>query len=175
MRGIIPQKRGSILFCSAHYVLFAHFWAMEQKIHTDSLKAYARYLYVMEHKTLTEIEKEAGINPADLRRWEADENWKNQHIGILASKQKQIGLLYELVEKLGERIRDAQEPNPKDAELLARYTASIRNLDTRVDLGTINEVAQKFCLWLRPRNRELSIKVCNAFGDFLAEEARFLA
>ncbi len=174
MRFMLQQKRVSMDFCSSRYFLFTHFWAMEQQLQNDSLKAHARYLYVIERKEEPEIIEETNISAAELRRLVVEESWANQRLGMLTSKQKQLSFIYSMLEKLALKMDKTEDPNAKDVELMNKYTVSIRNLDTRTDLGTINEIGQKFCLWLRPRNKELSIKVCTAFGEFLAEEAKAL-
>lgn len=174
MRFMMQQKRVIIDFCSVRYFLITHFWVMEQQIQYDSLKAHARYLYVIEHKEEQEIIHETNISAAELRRLIMQESWANQRLGMLTSKQKQLSFIYGLLEKLALKMDKTEDPNVKDVELMNKLTANIRNLDTRTDLGTINEIGQKFCLWLRPRNRDLSMQVCKFFGDFLAEQAKAL-
>ena len=145
---------------------------MEDKLHTDLNRSLARYLYAVEFKEPDQIAKETDIPANAIRDWIGQGSWGNLRNGLLTSKRHQMTILYDMLAKLSEKIRAAADPNIKDVELMTKYTASIRNLDTTTDLGTITEVGRKFCLWLRQRDKELSHKVCAAFGDFLADEAK---
>jgi transposase len=62
--------------------------------------------------------------------------------------------------------------SPKDADIIAKITASIKRLETESSIGDIVEVARAFIEFVRPHNLELSKQITNLFDVFITAKMK---
>ena len=129
---------------------------MNEGMKGEQRRSYARLLYTKEGYSISDTAIATGVDEAQVRQWLQEGNWNGQKSAWLVSGETQLENLYGLLEQVIARMRAAEEVNPKDADLAAKYTAAIRNLDTDTSVTQIIAVAKLFTLWLRRSDMELA-------------------
>lgn len=142
---------------------------METQFTRDKQKEWARELYTREDLSPGDIALKVGAAEADIRLWATQGNWSGLKRSLLTSRSFQMDNLYRLLENLTEKMKEQEEVNPRDADLLVKYTAAIRNLDAETDIPSIVQVARLFTTWLRRRDHDLAQSVTVQFDAFISQ------
>jgi hypothetical protein len=140
---------------------------MNHQFNTDRQRDWARELFTHQDMPLTDIALKVGATEADLRLWMQQGDWQGLKRSLLTSREFQLGQLYKLLENLTEKMKQQDDVNSKDADLLVKYTAAIKNLDAEVDVPSIVQVARLFTTWLRRKNVELAQTITVQFDAFI--------
>jgi transposase-like protein len=135
----------------------------------EQKKEFAKLLYVRERLTQKEVATRAEVSEQTMSKWVKEYNWEKLRRSLLVTKQEQIGRLYEQIENLN-TIIDAQEQkfaDSKQADILTKLTAAIRNMETEVNIGERVEVGMQFCDFVRQAAPEKSSEVVTLFDSFI--------
>lgn len=144
------------------------FVPMNDDIGSEERKVWARTLYTQNGKTIAETAREVNASESQIREWIAAGEWDTVRRSLLLSKQMQLDRLYAMLESLDEKMK--QDPgNLKDMELVLKYTAAIRNLDTESSVYATIEAAELFIGWLYRRDMALAQTFTNHFQVFIKE------
>ena len=127
----------------------------------------AKILFVQEDKPIAEIAKAMNVSEGMVRDWCNTGSWENLKRVKPTSKTYQLGQLYSLMDNLVQKMKEAKEVNSKDADLVVKYTAAIKNLDVETTIPQIVEVAKLFITWLHTKNRELAKTFAHNFDGFI--------
>jgi len=168
--GVIMTPLATIMhfrFCS--FKVAHHLCAMNETFTTERQREWARQLYLHEGATIKDIFLKTGAPETDIRRWVAEGSWEGLKRSLLTSKEFQLTQLYKLLEQLTDKMQANDEVTTKDADLLVKYTAAIKNLDTEIDIPAITQVAKQFTTWLRRKNLELAQQVTVQFDGFIKQ------
>ena len=147
-------------------------WGMKEELSAHRRRDWARMLYTKEGLPIKDVALMTGSDEAELRHWATQGEWEGQKRTLLTSKEKQLTQLYDLLEKVMAKMTAADDINPKDADLAAKYTAAIRNLDAEITVPQIIEVAKLFTLWLRRRDAELAKAVTLQLDHFIRQRLK---
>ena len=142
---------------------------MNEGMTGEQKRSYARLLYTKEGYSISDVAVATGLDEAQVRQWIQEGDWSGQKSAWLVSGETQLENLYGLLEQVITRMRTSDEVNPKDADLAAKYTAAIRNLDTDTSVTQIIAVAKLFTLWLRRTDLELAKVITLRFDAFIKE------
>jgi hypothetical protein len=143
------------------------FWDMNNEYNTERQREWARQLYLYNDLPLKDIALQVGIGENVLRGWVNEGDWSGVRRSLLSSKELLAGRVTDLLEHLTERMKQLEEPNPRDTELLLKFTSALKNLTEEIDIPTIVQVAKLFTSWLRRKNTELAQEVTVQFDHFL--------
>ena len=142
---------------------------MKDEITTEQKKQWARLLYIYHEETIQNIAAIVNIDESEVRLWVHDNKWTDVKRSNLTSKENQLQTMYSILEKATDRMKNDENPNPKDADLLIKYTAAIKNLETDTSLTQIVEVAKLFTTWLYRRDIPLTKTVTLQLDAFIKE------
>ncbi len=156
---------------SFHVADLIHFCAMKEELKNEQLREWAKHLYTRCEKGYREIAAETGISEGELRQWANESSWDHIKRTMPTSKAYQLEKLYMLLEKANEKLLGEQEVNAKDVDLIVKYTAAIKNLDTDISIQQIIEVAKAFTGWLNAHNSELAKSMTMHFDKFIKERS----
>lgn len=111
----------------------------------------AKILFCREHLDQKTVAKRVGVSEVTLSKWAIAGNWKALKNRLLISKDEQLNALYEQLEALNETIRDSdtKHADTKQADILIKYTAAIRNLETDLAIADIVESGIRFIKFLQ--------------------------
>lgn len=140
---------------------------MKDALTNEQLKEWAQHLYIRAEKNLKDISLDTGVSESQLRNWKEQYNWEAIKRTLPTTRDYQIEQLYKLLEKTTSRLSSIDDVNPKEVDLIVKYTAAIKNLDTEISLPQIVEVATLFTNWLKPRDLPLTKTIALQFDKFI--------
>lgn len=134
----------------------------------DQKKDFAKLLFVRERLTQKEVAARAQISEQTMVKWVKEGNWEKLRRSLLVTKQEQVIRLYDQIEALNDIIAEQQEgiPDSKQADVLTKITAAIRNLETEVNIGERVEVCMELCDHVRsvaPDKSSDMVSLCDSF------------
>ena len=104
-------------------------------------KEWAKTLYLRENLTQQEIAERVG-------------EWEEQKAGLTLTRQEQVANLYRQVAEINRAISTRAEgerfPSSKEADILGKLSAAIRNMEQETGIADIISVLTGFVEWLRP-------------------------
>ena len=144
---------------------------MKDEQQNEQLREWAKHLFTRGEKNYRQIANDTGISEAQLRQWATESSWEMIRKTMPTSKEYQLEKLYLLLEKANEKLLGTEDVNAKDVDLIVKYTAAIKNLDTEVSLQQIVEVAKIFTSWLNAHNSVLAKTITMYFDKFIKERS----
>ena len=117
-------------------------------------KEWAKTLYMRENLTQQEIAERVGVSRVTVSNWVRAGKWEEQKAGLTLTRQEQVANLYRQVAEINRAISARAEgerfPNSKEADILGKLSAAIRNMDQETGIADIISVLSSFIEWLRP-------------------------
>lgn len=117
-------------------------------------KEWAKTLYLRENLTQQEIADRVGVSRVTVSNWVRTGKWEEQKAGLTLTRQEQVANLYRQVAEINRAISARAEgeryPNSKEADILGKLSASIRNMEQETGIADIISVLTGFIEWLRP-------------------------
>lgn len=117
-------------------------------------KEWAKTLYLRENLTQQEIAERVGVSRVTVSNWVRAGKWEEQKAGLTLTRQEQVANLYRQVAEINRAISGRAEgerfPNSKEADILGKLSAAIRNMEQETGIADIISVLTSFIEWLRP-------------------------
>lgn len=117
-------------------------------------KEWAKTLYLRENLTQQEIADRVGVSRVTVSNWVRAGKLEEQKAGLTLTRQEQVANLYRQVAEINRAISARAEgeryPNSKEADILGKLSASIRNMEQETGIADIISVLTGFIEWLRP-------------------------
>jgi putative ATPase subunit of terminase (gpP-like) len=117
-------------------------------------KEWAKTLYMRENLTQQEIAERVGVSRVTVSNWVRAGKWEEQKAGLTLTRQEQVANLYRQVAEINRAISARAEgerfPNSKEADILGKLSAAIRNMEQETGIADIISVLTGFVEWLRP-------------------------
>lgn len=121
-------------------------------------KEWAKTLYMRENLTQQEIAERVGVSRVTVSNWVRAGKWEEQKAGLTLTRQEQVANLYRQVAEINLAISARAEgerfPNSKEADILGKLSAAIRNMEQETGIADIISVLTGFIEWLRPFDLE---------------------
>ena len=118
----------------------------------------AKTLYMRENLTQQEIAERVGVSRVTVSNWVRAGKWEEQKAGLTLTRQEQVANLYRQVAEINRAISARAEgerfPNSKEADILGKLSAAIRNMEQETGIADIISVLTGFIEWLRPFDLE---------------------
>jgi len=111
----------------------------------------AKILFTREHLEQKIVAKRVGVSEKTMSKWVNDGNWKDLRKRMLLAKEEQINNLYEQLEQLNIAIKknENKHADTKQADILIKLTAAIRNLETDLAIADLVESGIRFVKFLQ--------------------------
>lgn len=117
-------------------------------------KEWAKTLYLRENLTQQEIAERVGVSRVTVSNWVRSGKWEGQKAGLTLTRQEQVANLYRQVAEINRSISTRAEgerfPSSKEADILGKLSAAIRNMEQETGIADIISVLTGFVEWLRP-------------------------
>lgn len=121
-------------------------------------KEWAKTLYMRENLTQQEIAERVGVSRVTVSNWVRAGKWEEQKAGLTLTRQEQVANLCRQVAEINRAISARAEgerfPNSKEADILGKLSAAIRNMEQETGIADIISVLTGFIEWLRPFDLE---------------------
>ena len=147
-----------------------HLCAMNVGFDETQLKKIARLLYLQCEMNVKELTQSLMVPEEVIERWIQSGEWDSVRESLSISKKKQLKYLYKALNTVTSKLNATDEPTPKDMELMAKYSAMIKNMDTEHDLKGQIQTAETFVRWLYKKNEPLAQTVTEELGVYIKEQ-----
>lgn len=141
----------------------------------EQKKEMAKLLFTRENQSQKEIAERVGVAEKTVSRWvNANEGeWRRIRQSLIITKEEQLRSIYEQIDELNTEIKK-REPgkryaNSKDADTLAKLTASAKNLESEASISDVFSVMKKFLNWLRQIDFEKARELSNTIDAFIKD------
>lgn len=137
-------------------------------------KEWAKTLYLRENLTQQEIAERVGVSRVTVSNWVRSGKWEEQKAGLTLTRQEQVSNLYRQVAEINRAISKRPEgerfPNSKEADILGKLSAAIRNMEQETGIADIISVMTAFVEWLRPLDLDKAKEVTRLADNFIKDK-----
>lgn len=117
-------------------------------------KDYAKLLYTVNGVTVQkELAERVGVSKVTINKWVNEENWEALRASVIITKENELKRLYMQITELNDAIM--QRPSgerfasSKEADILVKLTAAVRELETDTSVADTIEVLSNFVNYIR--------------------------
>lgn len=142
-------------------------------INNSQKKQWAQTLYLRENLTQLEIAERVGVSRVTVSKWVRDGKWEEQKAGLTLTRQEQVTNLYRQVAEINRTIATRPEgerfPNSKEADILGKLSAAIRNMEQETGIADVISVLTSFIEWLRPLDLDKAKELTRLADAFIKD------
>lgn len=167
-----------LTLCNSHNKrhLCAKDLLMSSTLKNIQKKNIAKELYLHGDYTFEEIADKVGAVRQTVSRWAKDEGWPDIKASMTVGKDKMLKNLYAHVQTINAQIleREGAErtPTPKEADILAKLSASISKLETESGIREYVNAGIAFLTWLRGVDPQKAVDYSSLWDAFIKEKLR---
>jgi transposase len=137
----------------------------------------AKVLFTTQKLEQKIVAKKVGISEQTMSKWVNEFGWKVLRNRLLVGKEEVLTNLYEQLEELNTHIKEKPKGerygNNKEADVLIKLTASIRNLETELAIADIVGAGQRFIKFLQTKGDfETVSEFAELWNDFIQNEIK---
>lgn len=137
----------------------------------EQRKNHAKLLYTREGViTQKELAQRVGISEKTIGLWIKDEKWEKERASVILTKEEELRRIYEQLTELNDCIRlrpkGSRYSDTKEADILIKLSATIKNLETEVSVAEAIEVLKKL-INLTRKESLADAKVITKWSDIL--------
>ena len=129
-------------------------------------KEWAKTLYLKENLTQQEIADRVGVSRAG--------KWEEQKVGLTLTRQEQVANLYRQVAEINKAIAERPEgerfPSSKEADILGKLSAAIRNMEQEVGIADIISVLTGLIDWVRAADLEKAKEITRLADAYIKDK-----
>lgn len=142
-------------------------------LNNSQKKQWAQTLYLRENLTQLEIAERVGVSRVTVSKWVRDGKWEEQKAGLTLTRQEQVTNLYRQVAEINRTIATRPEgerfPNSKEADILGKLSAAIRNMEQETGIADVISVLTSFIEWLRPLDLDKAKELTRLADAFIKD------
>lgn len=137
----------------------------------ERVKNHAKLLYTREGVTLQkDLALRVGVSENTISKWINEEGWEKHRASIIITKDEELRRVYmqltELNDSIFKRAEGERFANTKDADILVKLSATIKQLETDVALAEAIEVLTKLINFVMAEN-QVEGKIVIKWADLL--------
>ena len=137
-------------------------------------KEWAKTLYLKENLTQQEIADRVGVSRVSVSNWVRAGKWEEQKVGLTLTRQEQVANLYRQVAEVNKAIAERPEgerfPSSKEADILGKLSAAIRNMEQEVGIADIISVLTGLIDWVRAADLEKAKEITRLADAYIKDK-----
>ena len=110
-------------------------------------KEWAKTLFLKDNLTQQEIADRVGVSRVTVNKWIHEGKWEEHKVGITLTREEQVRSLYRQVAEINRAIAEKPEgeryPTSKEADILGKLSAAIKNMETDVGIADVISVVTR--------------------------------
>jgi transcriptional regulator with XRE-family HTH domain len=135
-------------------------------------KDYAKLLYTVQGVTVQkELAQRSGVSEQTISKWVRTEKWEQIRASVIITKEEELKRLYYQVTELNDAIAQREQgyryANTKEADVLVKLTAAIRQMETDTSLADSIDVLKDFINHVRQEDFEMAKKITTLADGFI--------
>lgn len=143
---------------------------------SEQKKALARDLYLLGSYTYEEIAMKVGTQRQTISRWAKAGGWEDLKAGMSVTREEILKRLYQQLNNINaiilEREPNERFANSKEADAMAKLSATIKNMEVDVGISDIISVGMRFGEWLRRVDLDKAKEYIQYWDLFLKEQIK---
>lgn len=143
---------------------------------SEQKKALARDLYLLGSYTYEEIATKVGTQRQTISRWAKAGGWEDLKAGMSVTREEILKRLYQQLNNINaiilEREPNERFANSKEADAMAKLSATIKNMEIDVGISDIISVGMRFGEWLRRVDLDKAKEYVQYWDLFLKEQIK---
>lgn len=143
---------------------------------SEQKKALARDLYILGSYTYEEIAMKVGTQRQTISRWAKAGGWEDLKAGMSVTREEILKRLYQQLNNINaiilEREPNERFANSKEADAMAKLSATIKNMEVDVGISDIISVGMRFGEWLRRVDLDKAKEYVQYWDLFLKEQIK---
>lgn len=144
---------------------------MAENLSIAQKKEWAKELYTRQEHTQKEIAAKVGISENSITKWVKDGKWDTMRKTLLSTKQEQLTMLYDILDKLnkeGKAALEDDDPNTNpNADAIIKITNAIKKLETQTGIGEMIETGTRFIKFVQGEDLPLAKDITKWFDLFI--------
>lgn len=136
-------------------------------------KEWAKLLYLRENLTQKEIAQRVGATEKTISKWVNDENWEKHKASIIITKEEELRRFYDQLKSINDTICNRPEgerhATSKEADVLAKLSTTIKNMETDIALSDVIEVSKRMVNWVRKIDFEKAKELTLLFDGYIRD------
>ena len=121
-------------------------------------KEWAKTLFLKENLTQQEIADKVGVSRVTVNKWINAGKWEEHKVGITLTREEQVRSLYRQVAEINRAIAEKPEgeryPTSKEADILGKLSAAIKNMETDVGIADVISVLTRLIEFVKAYDLE---------------------
>lgn len=143
---------------------------------SEQKKALARDLYLLGSYTYEEIAMKVGTQRQTISRWAKAGGWEDLKAGMSVTREEILKRLYQQLNNINaiilEREPNERFANSKEADAMAKLSATIKNMEVDVGISDIISAGMRFGEWLRRVDLDKAKEYVQYWDLFLKEQIK---
>ena len=143
---------------------------------SEQKKVLARDLYLLGSYTYEEIAMKVGTQRQTISRWAKAGGWEDLKAGMSVTREEILKRLYQQLNNINaiilEREPNERFANSKEADAMAKLSATIKNMEVDVGISDIISVGMRFGEWLRRVDLDKAKEYVQYWDLFLKEQIK---
>lgn len=136
----------------------------------DDKRALAKSLFVNDRLDQKVVATRVKVSERTMGKWVKEGNWKLLRKRLLLAKDNLINTYYEHLEHLNKKIEESKQGHgdTKQADIMIKYTAAIKNLETDLAIQDLVESGIRFIKHLQKKTTpDQVLEVAELWNDFI--------
>jgi transposase len=143
---------------------------------SEQKKMLAREIYLLGNYTYEEIAQKVGAQRQTISRWAKAGNWDNLKAGMTVTREAILSRMYQQLNNMNsailEREPSKRHADTKEADVMVKLAAAIKNMETDVGISDIISVGMRFGEFLRRIDLEKAKEYVKLWDVFLKEQIK---
>lgn len=145
-------------------------------LRSEQKKMLAREIYLLGNYTYEEIAQKVGAQRQTISRWAKAGNWDNLKAGMTVTREAILSRMYQQLNNMNsailEREPSKRHPDTKEADVMVKLAAAIKNMETDVGISDIISVGMRFGEFIRRIDLDKAKEYVKLWDVFLKEQIK---
>lgn len=130
-------------------------------------------LYMQNQLSQKEISVKVKVAEKTICAWKEKYCWEQLRKSLLTHKAEVLRFLYNVLDKLKTKIEGEDGiGDTKQADMVVKYTAAIKSLETETSVAQLMEAGQRFHKFLQVIDPALALNMLNHYDSFIKDSLK---
>lgn len=139
----------------------------------EEKKEYAKKLFVKDKLTQVEVALKTGVSKNTICKWVKEGQWEDLKTTHIMTKEEELRRLYVMLKATNDAIEKRDKiPTSKEADIINKLTASIRQLQTDTGIAEITDVATEMINFYKTLDFDKAKELTQLFDAFIQQKIK---
>lgn len=147
---------------------------MSKELTIAQKKEWAQLLYLQNQLSQKEICKKVRVTEKTMSLWVKKERWDKMRKSLLTSKSEVLRFFYDVLDNVKTKISQDEDGigDTKLADMVVKYTAAIKALETDTSISVLMEAGMKFHKYMQTIDPIKALEFLNNYDGFIKEQLK---